>query len=61
MRWCPYVRLTAVQHMTRKKEQIAETLLQGKGLHAAVPKKRKGSGKPKFPEVNEESSLADLT
>ena len=33
-----------------------------KGHHAAVPKKRKGSGKPKFPEeVNEKPSLADLT
>ena len=45
-----------------EKEQIAETLLQGKGHHAAVSKKRKGDGKPKFPEeVNGEPSLADLT
>ena len=45
-----------------KKEKSAETLLQGKGHHAAAPKKRKGNGKPKFPkEVNEEPSLADLT
>ena len=45
-----------------EKEKTAETLLQGKGHHDAVPKKRKGNGKPKFPEkVNEEPSLADLT
>ena len=44
----------------RKKKKSAEILLQGKGHHAAVPKKRRG--KPKLPEkVNEESSLADLT
>ena len=44
-----------------EKELIAETLIQGKGYHAAVPKKRKGNGKPKFPEINEEPSLAELT
>ena len=44
-----------------EKEQIAVTFLQGKGHHAAVPKRRKGDGKPKFPEkVNEEPSLVNL-
>ena len=33
-----------------EKDKIAETLLLGKGHHAAVPQKRKGNGKPKFPE-----------
>ena len=45
-----------------EKDKIAETLLIGKGHHAAVPKKRKRNRKPKFPEeVNEEPPLVDLT
>ena len=45
-----------------EKEKIVETLLQEKMHHAAFPAKRKGNRKPKFSEeVNEKSSLADLT
>ena len=45
-----------------EKAKIASALLKTKVSDVSVPKKRKGNGKPIFPaDVNENSSLADLT
>ena len=50
-------------HVTdTEKAKIASALLKTKVGDVSVPKKRKGNGKPIFPaDVNENSSLADLT